>query len=145
MLTPRLSCTSHYNCISLAMESDKFAGSLSNPEHKVLIAVIPLYHFAGIYRMFNMSITQGHTTVIVDKYLITRMCEAIQRFKVTDLPAAPPILIHLVNNPAVDKYDLSSLQAISVGSAPIGADVIRRVIEKYNVVCVQASFHQYNR
>lgn len=89
--------------------------------------------------MFNMGIAQGHTTVIVDKYSIECMCEAIQRFKVCDLPAAPPIVIHLVKNPIVDKYDLSSLKLISVDSAPISADVIRKVIEKYNVVCAQAS------
>ncbi|KAI9264246.1 hypothetical protein BDA99DRAFT_51740 [Phascolomyces articulosus] len=125
--------TSHYNVISMVMELDNFIGIFSDPsEQKVSLAVIPLYHFSGISTFFNMGIPAGATTIFLDKYSIPAMCEAIQTFKITTLPAAPPILIHLVNRAEVDKYDLSSLESISSGSAPISPSVITRCAEKFN-------------
>lgn len=40
---------SHYNVISMVMETNKFAGifQMDPPPQKVMTAVIPLYHFSG--------------------------------------------------------------------------------------------------
>ena len=123
---------SHYNVIAMVMEMNDFVGIFSDPAtQKISIAVIPLYHFSGISTFFNMGITAGATAIFLEKYSIPAMCEAIQTFKVNDLPAAPPILIHLVNRPEVKKYDLSSLQRIGTGSAPIAASVVSRCAEKF--------------
>ncbi|KAI7857863.1 hypothetical protein BDC45DRAFT_565768 [Circinella umbellata] len=125
--------TSHYNCIAMVQESNVFSGVFADPSVKKIIAgVIPLYHFSGIHRVFNVGIAQGATTIIVEKYSVTTVCEVIQRFKVTDLPSAPPIIIHLVNNPKVDKYNLSSLKTLTCGSAPIAPSVVTRFHEKFN-------------
>ncbi|KAI9264247.1 hypothetical protein BDA99DRAFT_604667 [Phascolomyces articulosus] len=124
--------TSHYNVVSMVMEMHDFVGIFADPSvQKISLAVIPLYHFSGISTFFNMGIPGGSTSIFLEKYSIPAMCEAIQTFKVNDLPAAPPILIHLVNRPEVDKYDLSSLQRIGTGSAPIPPSVVTRCAEKY--------------
>ncbi|KAI9493745.1 4-coumarate-CoA ligase 2 [Zychaea mexicana] len=130
--------TSHYNCIAMVQESNSYAGIFADPSvQKVILGLIPLYHFSGIHRVFNVGIPQGATVVIVEKYSIPVMCEAIQRFKVTDFPTAPPIIIHLVNNPQVDKYDLSSLKSLTVGSAPIAPSVVARFQEKFGAPLMQ--------
>ncbi|KAI7848136.1 hypothetical protein BDC45DRAFT_524106 [Circinella umbellata] len=124
--------TSHYNCIAMVMETHNYSGIFNDPSvQKIVLAVIPLFHFSGIHRVFNMGIPQGNTHILMEKYTVSQMCEAIQRFKVTDFPTAPPIIIHLVNNPIVDKYDLSSLRALTVGSAPIATDIMIRFQKKY--------------
>lgn len=40
---------SHYNVISMVMETNNFAGifQMDPPPNKVMAAVIPLYHFSG--------------------------------------------------------------------------------------------------
>ncbi|KAI7882333.1 acetyl-CoA synthetase-like protein [Lichtheimia hyalospora FSU 10163] len=131
--------TSHYNVISMVMETNNFAGifQMDPPPNKVMAAVIPLYHFSGVHRFMNTGIPQGATTVIVEKYSIRTLCETIQRFKVTDFSSAPPIVIHLVNRPECDEYDLSSLQAIGCGSAPLSAAIIERFKEKYKIPLTQ--------
>ena len=47
-----------------------------------------------------MGIPQGNTHIIMEKYSVPQMCEAIQRFKVTDFPTgnAKPVkkMIHNV-------------------------------------------------
>ncbi|KAI8141383.1 hypothetical protein BJV82DRAFT_618984 [Fennellomyces sp. T-0311] len=130
--------TSHYNCIAMVMESSKYAGIFADPSsHKIILGMIPLYHFSGIHRVFNIGIAQGSTAVLVQKYSVDTMCEAIQRYRVTDFPTAPPIIIHLVNNPKVDKYDLSSLKVLTVGSAPIAPSVVSRFVEKFKAPLLQ--------
>ncbi|KAI7857864.1 hypothetical protein BDC45DRAFT_532162 [Circinella umbellata] len=130
--------TSHYNVIAMVMEMNNLAGIFSDPSiQKVSLAVIPLYHFSGISTFFNMGIPAGATAIFLEKYSVTGMCEAIQKFKVNDLPAAPPILIHLVNRPEVEKYDLSSLQRIGTGSAPISPSVVSRCAKKFQAFVPQ--------
>ncbi|KAI7847802.1 hypothetical protein BDC45DRAFT_525161 [Circinella umbellata] len=108
--------TSHYNVIAMVMEMNN-------------LAVISTF--------FNMGIPAGATAIFLEKYSVTGMCEAIQKFKVNDLPAAPPILIHLVNRPEVEKYDLSSLQRIGTGSAPISPSVVSRCAKKFQAFVPQ--------
>lgn len=38
-------------------------------------------------------------------------------------PLVPPLVLFLSKHPMVDKYDLSSLQVISSGAAPLGGDL----------------------
>lgn len=41
----------------------------------------------------------------------------------TTLPLVPPLVLFLAKHPMVDKFDLSSLQAISSGAAPLARDL----------------------
>jgi len=49
---------------------------------------------------------------------------AIERYHVTVMVVAPPILMFLQNSPLVDDYDLSSLKNILCGSAPASKSLI---------------------
>ncbi|KAG2217938.1 hypothetical protein INT45_004065, partial [Circinella minor] len=101
--------TSHYNIISLIVESDSYYGTFKDPSiRKIILAALPLYHFGGIHRAFTIGIPAGATTIILEKYSVKSACEVIQRFKVTDFQTAPPIIINFLRDPQVDKYDLSS-------------------------------------
>ncbi|PVV01885.1 hypothetical protein BB560_003681 [Smittium megazygosporum] len=54
------------------------------------------------------------------------MLEIIEKDKIQFLHIVPPIIIGLVNNPNVDKYDLSSLRGIRTASAPMGKDHLNK-------------------
>lgn len=106
---------------------------------KISLGILPMYHMAGLNRLIQSGITSGQTAIIIEKYTPQAMCEAIQRFKVTDLPTAPPVLLHLLNSPVVDQYDLSSVKALNVGSAPSSPDTVRRIMQKFNAPCTQVN------
>jgi 4-coumarate--CoA ligase len=46
----------------------------------------------------------------------------------------PPVLVFLAKNPIVDKYDLSSIEFIMSGAAPLGKDLIEEVYRKLSNV-----------
>eukprot|EP01018_Ginkgo_biloba_P010310 Gb_08075 [translate_table: standard] len=54
------------------------------------------------------------------------MLSAVQKYRVTDLAVSPPILVALAKSEIANKYDLSSLQQIGSGGAPLGKDVIEK-------------------
>lgn len=50
---------------------------------------------------------------------------AVQEYKITKAPLVPPIILGLAKHPLVDQYDLSSLELVMSGAAPLGAEVAR--------------------
>ncbi|KAI3422298.1 hypothetical protein GPALN_012823 [Globodera pallida] len=54
----------------------------------------------------------------------------IQNYKIKVAFLVPPILVLLAKAPAVSRYDLSSLQLIMTGAAPVGTDLLDKVKKK---------------
>lgn len=99
-----------------------------------LLAIVPLFHILGLFRFINMSLFEGRTTVLMAQYDLERMCQMIDKHKVTTVVVVPPMLLHLLNSPhIVDKYDFSHVGAFHVGAAPVSqamADAITRKFQK---------------
>lgn len=57
------------------------------------------------------------------KFDLLQVLGYIQKFRITDLQLVPPIAVALAKHPAVKNYDLSSVESIGSGSAPLGRDV----------------------
>jgi long-chain acyl-CoA synthetase len=73
----------------------------------------------------------GGKLVFVDKWEPERAMELIQRERITSAGGVPTIVWELLEHPALDKYDLSSLESIGYGGAPAAAELVRRVKEKF--------------
>src|SRR6202034_1142556 len=90
----------------------------------VLLVVLPIAHnlplaCPGIQRyMFN-----GARVVISASTKPEDMCRLIERYKVTHLKVVPALLIRLLNDPAVTKFDLSSLKTIQSGGQRMQPEV----------------------
>ncbi|MFP3361009.1 AMP-binding protein, partial [Planococcus sp. SIMBA_143] len=56
--------------------------------------------------------------------------KTIQKQKPTLFPGAPTIYISLLNDPDIDRYDLSSIKACISGSAPLPIEVQQKFQEK---------------
>lgn len=59
------------------------------------------------------------------------MLNAIVEYKLTELLLVPPILIRMVRDPIVDKYDLSFLRRFSSGAAPLSEEIIHLLKKKF--------------
>ena len=63
-------------------------------------------------------------------------------YRVTLLPAAPPVLVAMIKSKEARHGDLSSLLVIGVGGAPLGREVAERFVAVFpNVQIVQVK-HQ---
>ncbi|MGG0275367.1 long-chain-fatty-acid--CoA ligase [Bacillus rhizoplanae] len=90
---------------------------------EVILGVLPFFHVYGMTAVMNLSIMQAYKMVLVPKFDIKMMLEAIKKHRVTLFPGAPTMYIALLNYPELHKYDISSISACISGSAPLPVEV----------------------
>lgn len=68
---------------------------------------------------------------MLPSFTMQRMLDTIATYKFTELLLVPPILIRLVRDPLVDKYDLSFLRRFLSGAAPLSEEIIQLLRKKF--------------
>ncbi|MGH9838760.1 MAG: AMP-binding protein [Blastocatellia bacterium] len=92
-------------------------------ESDVVIGVIPFFHAYGMFMLMMHALWRGVTVVTLPRFDPEPFLRAVEVYRVTKAYLAPPILIVLARHPMVDRFDLSSLNLITAGSAPRGENV----------------------
>jgi acyl-CoA synthetase (AMP-forming)/AMP-acid ligase II len=92
-------------------------------EDETLIAVLPFFHIYGMQVLMNTGLRAGATIVTLPRFDLAQFLETHQTYRVTRSFVAPPIVVALAKHPLVDSYDLSSLEQIFCGAAPLSADL----------------------
>ncbi|XP_027167777.1 4-coumarate--CoA ligase-like 9 [Coffea eugenioides] len=100
----------------------KADGEDENPPHPVSLFSLPLFHVFGFFMLIRAA-ALGETLVLLGKFDFENMLEAIERYKVTYMPVAPPLVVAFAKSDIVNKYDLSSLRLLGCGGAPLGKEV----------------------
>jgi acyl-CoA synthetase (AMP-forming)/AMP-acid ligase II len=90
----------------------------------------PLYHIAGTANIMT-AIWAGRKIVILRQFDHIEWLEAVHAEKVTHAFVVPTMMKQLIDHPEFPKYDLSSLQNVSYGGAPMPFPVIRKAIEMF--------------
>lgn len=91
--------------------------------YKMYLCSMPLFHIFGL-RFMVCSLAAGATIVMPPKFDMEEILRSIEQYRVTLLPTVPSVLAALAKSTGAHKYDLGSLQQISLGGAPLGKDVI---------------------
>ncbi|KAJ7099954.1 AMP binding protein [Mycena belliarum] len=92
-----------------------------------MIAILPFYHIFGVSNILTFGIAVACPTVIMTRFEPVQFCANIAKYKIVFGFIVPPILVVLARHPAVDSYDLSSLQYMLSGAAPLGPELVRMV------------------
>ncbi|KAH6797142.1 AMP-dependent synthetase and ligase family protein [Perilla frutescens var. hirtella] len=98
--------------------------------HPVSLFTVPLFHVFGLFMMIRAA-SLGESLVLMGKFDFVKMLEAVERYGVTYIPVAPPLVVAMTKSDLVDKYDLSSLQLLGSGGAPLGEEVAERFRAKF--------------
>lgn len=119
---------SHYNYIANTHQSN-FIQALS-PDHEEWrqrargIAFLPMYHAYG-QTFYGVNLPRlGVPLYVMRKYDFVKMLDWIQRYRITNLTLVPPIVVSLTKRREVKDYDLSSLEGVGCGAAPLGKESI---------------------
>src|SRR6185295_12025350 len=99
-------------------------------EDDTLICVLPLFHIYGLVVVLNMGLSQGSTIVTVPRFELEPFLQLVQDHGVTLAHLVPPIVLLLSKSPVVDNYDLSKLQTIFSGAAPLDEHLTRACMER---------------
>jgi acyl-CoA synthetase (AMP-forming)/AMP-acid ligase II len=87
----------------------------------------PLFH-VGTMQGLLRAVIVGDTLVFAGgRYDPAQVLELIERHKVNRWNAVPTMVTRLLDHPDVPRRDLSSLKSISIGGAPVPAELMRRI------------------
>lgn len=109
----------------------------STSEKDVIIGVLPFFHIYGMTVIMNIAIHLGATIVTMPRFDLEEFLTLLQDHKVTRAYLVPPIILALAKHPIVDKYDLSSLEVIMSGAAPLGGDLAAAASDRLGSVVMQ--------
>ncbi|XP_065856647.1 probable CoA ligase CCL10 [Euphorbia lathyris] len=90
----------------------------------VFLCFLPMFHIMGFVVTTYSQLRRGNTAVCMEKFELSKMLRSIEKYRVTHVYVVPPVMIALAKQNAVKNFDLSSLQVLGSGAAPLGKDVM---------------------
>ena len=128
----------HRNLTASAASYYATTSQRKNPA--VFLHTMPYFHVYGFTYCLR-SVALSETVVIMEKFSFERMLSAVEEFKVTHIAVVPPLVVAMIKGGVTDGYDLSSLEGMSCGAAPLGKDVFSAFKLKFpKVTLVQVCF-----
>jgi acyl-CoA synthetase (AMP-forming)/AMP-acid ligase II len=110
----------HRNLVANLCQVD---GAMPLKADDVIIGVLPFFHIYGMQVILNLALRAGATIVTMPRFDLEQFLTIIQERKVTRAYVVPPIALGLAKHPLVDAFDLSSLELVFSGAAPLGAEL----------------------
>ena len=93
----------------------------------VVTAVAPFCHVMGFVVVLGGALAGGASVLTVPRFELEPFLAMVERERATVLVVAPPVMAALARDPRVGAYDLSSVQLVVSGGAPLGAELQRAV------------------
>lgn len=116
----------HANLFANAMNGIAY---LPYDDRTVQLHCGPLYHVAAGSRVFTTTVAGG-THVVIPRFEPRAVLEAIESHRVTTFSMVPTMMTMLLEEPDFNRFDLSSLDLLSYGAAPMPETLIRAWIER---------------
>ena len=107
--TPKGAVLTHSNLRANAAQGRAWMPGLNDGEETVY-AVLPLFHAYGLTLCLTFSMSVGATLVLLPRFDLEQMIEAIKRRPPTFLPAVPPIYERLADAAKDGRVDLTSIR-----------------------------------
>ena len=106
-------------------------------ENDASLVVAPLSHGAGVHQL--MQAARGVPTILLptERFDIAEAFRLIEMHRVSNLFTVPTILKMMVEHPAVDQFDHSSLRHVIYAGAPMYREDQKAALKKLGKVLVQ--------
>lgn len=118
---------SHANLVSNVLQ---YIGAGDFKENDVTLLVSPMFHIMGFSVGLLVGLTAGYTIVTLPRFEPEQFLQSIEKYRVTVTGGSPPLAQFLAMSPLVNNYDVSSLNRIGVGAAPMGAPLQLQLAER---------------
>lgn len=93
------------------------ADTLEITEDSVIFGSLPMYNTFGLNLVNNVMAIKGATVVLMERFKHTVAMEAIEKYRITFMPAVPTMVAKIMYADEVSNFDLSSISVIYVGGA----------------------------
>lgn len=101
------------------------------------VTILPFFHIYGLTALLNLCLWRRTTQYTMGKFDLVDFLSIIAEHKVKFAFIAPPVAVGLAKHPAVDSFDLSSLETIFSGAASLQLDLAEQVEKRLDCVVAQ--------
>jgi bile acid-coenzyme A ligase len=98
---------------------------VSRPQRILVLA--PMYHVNAFATV--SSLVSGDHLIVLEKFDAGRALQAIEKYRISTFTATPTMLQRMADHPEADRYDMSSIQWIMQGAAPMPPALVHRWAE----------------
>ncbi|MTW87431.1 long-chain-fatty-acid--CoA ligase [Virgibacillus dakarensis] len=112
------------NCFQTALDMKFHSG------HRFL-CVSPLFHAGGSTGFLRFSLVGG-SNVIVNSSNPTQILRYIEEYNVTHTLLVPALILRFLQMPEIHDYNLSSLECIMYGTAPMPLEPLKKALNTFN-------------
>ena len=131
---PKGVCLTHRNLVA---NTEQALALVQLTSRDVLIGTLPFFHAAGLMSLAT-ALRAGSTVVTLPRFDLEQCLRLVEEHRATYLPTAPPMVLALARHPAVDRYDLSSLEFVACGAAPLSPELESECAARLGRPVVQA-------
>ncbi|KAL3751870.1 hypothetical protein ACJRO7_012668 [Eucalyptus globulus] len=119
----------HRNLTSLVAGSYAVTAARASPA--VALCTVPYFHVYG-FTYCVRSLALGETLVCTGRFRVEEMRRAIERFGVSHLAVAPPVVVAMAKGgSATEGHDFGSLEVVLSGGAALPAAVVARFKDRF--------------
>jgi bile acid-coenzyme A ligase len=94
------------------------------PRPQTILVLAPMYHTNGFSTLHNLL--GGDRLVVMEKFNAARVVDVIERHRISTFTATPTMLQRIADLPGIEGRDLSSIQWILQGAAPMPPSLVHR-------------------
>ncbi|KMT11228.1 hypothetical protein BVRB_5g110580 [Beta vulgaris subsp. vulgaris] len=91
----------------------------------VSLFFLPLFHVFGFFMLLR-AVAMAETLVLMARFDFETMLKTVEKYKVSYMPVSPPLVLAFEKSELTKKYDLSSLEFLGCGGAPLGKELAQR-------------------
>ncbi|KAF2835125.1 acetyl-CoA synthetase-like protein [Patellaria atrata CBS 101060] len=124
---PKAVMISHQNVIAQCLQILQIAP----PDLRKVLAVLPLFHITGLVHQLHFPILFNAEVFMTPTFTMKILLDTVTQNDIRELLLVPPIIIRLVRDPLVSKYDLSRILRFSSGAAPLSAEILQQLQQKF--------------
>ena len=100
-------------------------------EQRATLLSIPFFHATGSFAVLIPTMLRGDKIVSMYKWDAGKALPIIEAEKITAIGGVPAIAWQVLEHPDRDKYDLSSIQAVSYGGAPSAPELVSTIKKRF--------------
>lgn len=100
-------------------------------EQNATLIAIPFFHATGAFAILIPSMLQGNKIVAMYKWDAGEALPIIEREEINAVGGVPAIAWQLLEHPDRDKYDLSTIKAVSYGGAPSAPELVSTIKKRF--------------